>query len=108
MDKDANVLNQWFGRTIINSDKRFTYEEAQKIIETEQGKLSTEVLLLNKLAKKLRDIRFKKGALGYNYLIPLVVYHTHCPGFTGNSISMKEYLELINPLWQSSMKYYLG
>ncbi len=65
MDKDANVLNQWFGRTIINSDKRFTYEEAQKIIETEQGKLSTEVLLLNELAKKLRDIRFKKGALGF-------------------------------------------
>ncbi len=65
MDKDANVLNQWFGKTIINSDKRFTYEEAQNIIETEQGKLSSEILLLNKLAKKLRDIRFRNSALGF-------------------------------------------
>jgi ribonuclease R len=59
------VLEEWFGRTIIKSNKRFTYEEAQQIIETEKGPLSKEILLFDSLAKKLRAERFKKGAISF-------------------------------------------
>ena len=65
MDENAAVLNEWFGRTIINSNKRFTYEEAQKIIETGTGTLSKEILLMDSLAKKLRAERFRKGAISF-------------------------------------------
>lgn len=65
MDEHANVLEEWFGRTIINSDKRFTYEEAQLVIETGDGVLKDEILLMDNLAKKLRAERFKKGAISF-------------------------------------------
>ncbi len=39
MTDEAEVVAEWFGRTIINSDRRFTYEEAQLVIETEEGEL---------------------------------------------------------------------
>lgn len=65
LNENAEIINEWFGKTIINSDKRFTYEEAQMIIETENGEFSEELLTLNNLAKKLRDQRFKKGAIGF-------------------------------------------
>lgn len=68
MDNDAKVVNEWFGRTIINSDRRFTYEEAQYIIETELGDHAEEILTLNRLAKKLREERFKKGSIGFDKL----------------------------------------
>ncbi|HOZ88243.1 MAG TPA: VacB/RNase II family 3'-5' exoribonuclease, partial [Bacteroidia bacterium] len=66
MDDEANVLHQWFGRTIINSDRRFTYEEVQMIIETEEGDYKDEILVLDKLAKKLRDERQKKGSIFFD------------------------------------------
>jgi len=66
MDKDSTVLNSWFGRTIINSNRRFNYDEAQLIIETEQGDLKDEILTLHTLAQKLRSIRFKKGAISFD------------------------------------------
>jgi ribonuclease R len=62
----ADVLNAWYGRTIIHSDRRFTYEEAQEIIETGKGDFSTEIVHLDKLAKALRDQRFKVGALDFD------------------------------------------
>ncbi|MEO5569730.1 MAG: ribonuclease R [Bacteroidia bacterium] len=65
MDENANVLEEWFGRTIIKSDKRFSYEEAQEIIETKTGALAKEILLLDTLAKKLRAERFRKGAISF-------------------------------------------
>jgi ribonuclease R len=65
MDHRAKVINEWFGRTIINSDKRFTYEEAQQILETKNGTLAPELLLLNDLAHKLRKDRFAKGAINF-------------------------------------------
>lgn len=65
IDADANVLDEWFGRTVIHSDKRFSYEEAQEIIENKEGILSKEILLLDTLAKKLRAGRFKKGAITF-------------------------------------------
>lgn len=65
LDEEANVLEQWFGRTIINSDRRFTYEEAQQVIETGEGDFAEEILTLDTLAKKLRKERFKHGAIGF-------------------------------------------
>lgn len=66
MDEDANLITEWFGRTIINSNKRFTYEEAQMVIDTTDGELKEEVLLLDSLAKKLRAVRYSKGAIAFD------------------------------------------
>ncbi len=63
MDKDAKVKGEWFGRTVIHSQKRFTYEEAEESIKKSGAPLHKELALLNKLAKKLTDERFKKGAI---------------------------------------------
>lgn len=65
MTDDAEVVAEWFGRTIINSDRRFTYEEAQQVIETEEGDFKDEILTLDRLAKTLRAIRFKKGSIAF-------------------------------------------
>jgi len=65
MTDEAEVINEWFGRTIINSDRRFTYEEAQLIIETEEGNFKEEILTLDRLAKILRANRFKKGSIAF-------------------------------------------
>jgi len=65
LDKDANIHKQWFGRTIINSDRRFNYAEAQEIIETGKGDMSAEITELNKLAKKLRAKRFREGSVSF-------------------------------------------
>jgi ribonuclease R len=66
LDDEAKVHQQWFGRTVIHSDKRFTYEEAQEIIETGEGTLKDEVLVLHRLAQKLRNNRFKHGAIAFD------------------------------------------
>ncbi|HQQ93125.1 MAG TPA: ribonuclease R [Bacteroidia bacterium] len=66
MDEEANVLDCWFGRTIINSKRRFTYEEAQEVIESEKGDHATEILVLDKLAKKLRTERSRKGSIFFD------------------------------------------
>jgi len=65
IDNDANVIEQWFGRTIIHSDRRFTYEEAQEIIENKEGDFSEEILKLNELAYILRERKFKSGAISF-------------------------------------------
>src|SRR5690606_34540326 len=65
MDDKANVLNEWFGRTIIHSDRRFTYEEAQEIIETKEGDHAEAILKLNELAHILRERKFKNGAISF-------------------------------------------
>jgi ribonuclease R len=59
------VLDEWFGRTVIHSDRRFTYEEAQQVIETGEGDFKTELLLLDGIAKKLRAKRFQNGAITF-------------------------------------------
>lgn len=66
LDQKANVINYRIGRTVICSDRRFTYEEAQEIIETGKGDFATEILALNELAKELRRKRFQNGALEFN------------------------------------------
>lgn len=65
MDENAHVYNEWFGRTIINSCRRYTYEEAQDIIETQKGDYVEEMLTFDKLAKKLRETRFSNGAINF-------------------------------------------
>ena len=65
LNDEAEIQKQWFGRTVIHSNKRFAYEDAQAIIETGEGELKDEVLTLHRLAVKMREARFKKGSLGF-------------------------------------------
>lgn len=65
MDNEARVKNEWFGRTVIYSDRRFSYEEAQECIETNEGDFVEEINTLNRLAKKLKAERFAKGAINF-------------------------------------------
>ena len=66
LNNEAVVLNARIGRTIIKSDRRFTYEEAQEVIESGQGDFKEELLALNELAKKLRARRFEQGAINFD------------------------------------------
>lgn len=66
MNDKAQVLKQWFGRTVTHSDRRFTYEEAQERIETQKGDLAEEILVLDKLAKIMRKERIKNGAITFD------------------------------------------
>ena len=59
------VTSRWFGKTLIHSDRRFAYEEAQEILEAGEGELHGELLLLNTIAKKLRKKKFKNGAIAF-------------------------------------------
>lgn len=65
LDENAQVKNEWFGRTIIHSDRRFSYEEAQERIESKEGDFSKELLILNELALKLRTERFQRGSVNF-------------------------------------------
>lgn len=66
MDHKANVVNSRIGRTVIKSDRRFTYEEAQSIIETGEGEYAEELAVLNNLAKERRRRRYQEGALEFD------------------------------------------
>ncbi|PKK36612.1 ribonuclease R [Siphonobacter sp. SORGH_AS_0500] len=90
LDDKARIINEWFGRTIIHSDKRFSYEEAQELLEAELTESETpatpeatdkpkgrkrkveatvnfqkDLHVLNDLAKTLRAERFRKGAVNF-------------------------------------------
>lgn len=65
IDKEGNVVDRWFGRTIIYSDRRFTYEEAQERIESKEGDFEKEINQLNDLAKLIRNRRFMDGAVNF-------------------------------------------
>ena len=81
---NAQIVNEWFGRTAIHSDRRFSYEEAQDILNHNGGDYLAELRLLNELAHKLRDERFKNGAINFETVevrfrldedgVPLAVY----------------------------------
>ncbi|MCB0820400.1 MAG: ribonuclease R [Bacteroidetes bacterium] len=66
MDDDAGVHASWIGRTVICFQRRFAYEEAQKVIETGEGDLKDEILTLHKLATILRERRFRKGSIAFD------------------------------------------
>ncbi|MCC7160189.1 ribonuclease R [Candidatus Nomurabacteria bacterium] len=63
VDQNAKVKNEWFGKTVIHSQKRFTYEEAEVSIKNANAPLHKELAILNNLAKKLTKERFAKGAI---------------------------------------------
>ena len=65
MNDKGKIISEWFGRTVIHSDRRFTYEQAQEVLETKQGDFSVELNTLNDLALKLRKDRFRKGAVNF-------------------------------------------
>lgn len=65
MDNDAKVLNYNITHSVIRSNRRFTYEEAQERIETGKGDFVDEILALDKLAKKLREKRFENGSINF-------------------------------------------
>ncbi len=83
LDKNAILRNQWFGRTVINSNERFAYEEAQHIIETKKGKIPKDIsiregaytvdeeiveatLTMDRLAKIMRKKRMDQGAISFD------------------------------------------
>jgi ribonuclease R len=84
MNADGEVLSEWIGRTVIKSDRRFSYEEAQAVIEGNSGDLKEEILILHELAQKLRQDRFSKGSIAFDRVevrfnlddkgVPLSVY----------------------------------
>jgi ribonuclease R len=65
LDQNGNIKKQWFGRTIIHSDRRFTYDEAQDRLETYKGDFSKELNILNNLARKLRTDRYNHGSINF-------------------------------------------
>jgi ribonuclease R len=65
LDEKADVLSEWFGRTIINSDRRFSYKEAQIVIDTGEGDMKDQILPLHNLAQKMRSRRFGMGAFSF-------------------------------------------
>jgi ribonuclease R len=66
MNDKARISKTWVGKTIIRSDKRFTYEEVQEIIETGHGPFTSEITLLNNLAHLTRNKRMKSGAIDFD------------------------------------------
>jgi len=63
MTENGRIINEWFGKTVIHSNRRFTYEEAQEIIEGADGDFASEILILDKIAKILRKSRLNNGAM---------------------------------------------
>ncbi len=64
--EDAEIINEWFGRTVIHSQRRFSYEEAQLVIETGEGDMLEEIQTLQRLALLLRKKRFQNGAITFD------------------------------------------
>ena len=66
VDAHGKIVNTWFGKTIIHSDRRFTYEQVQEIIDTKIGDHSNEILWLLDWTQKLRKARFDNGAINFS------------------------------------------
>ena len=65
LNAKAEILEEWFGRTVIKSDRRYAYEEVQVIIEGAEGDFKNELMTLHNLSSKLREERFKKGSIAF-------------------------------------------
>lgn len=66
MSAKGEVKQYWLGKTVIHSDHRYTYEDVQQIVETQEGIYKDEVLLLNDISQTLRKKRFAKGAINFS------------------------------------------
>ena len=78
----GRVLNHQIAKTVINSKRRFTYEEAQKIIETKEGEFSEELTQLNSIAGMLRNRRMKQGS--FEFFTPEVEFQLDDNGYPAN------------------------
>ncbi len=65
IDPQGHIVDEWFGRTVIYSDHRFSYESAQEVLDNKEGLHLGPLTVLNELAHKLRDLRFQNGAIGF-------------------------------------------
>ena len=65
MNNKAEILDEWFGRTVIKSNRRYAYEEVQEMIEGADGDYKDELMILHSLSSKLREERFKKGSIAF-------------------------------------------
>lgn len=66
INKKGEIKKKWIGKTVIRSQRRFTYEEVQEIIEGAKGDHKKEILVLNEMAQTLRAARFGKGAINFS------------------------------------------
>lgn len=66
MDKEAHIVSDWYGQTIIHSNKRFSYEEAQEVLDTKEGPLLEELSVLMALGRILRKKRYQEGAIAFD------------------------------------------
>lgn len=66
MDEEANIKSSHIARTVTRSNRRFTYEEAQEIIETGVGEYAQEILMLDHMAKIMRKHRYENGAIEFD------------------------------------------
>lgn len=65
MDNAAKIVNEWYGQTIINSNRRFSYEEAQTVLDNQAGDFLSELNELMRLARLLRHHRYQNGAIAF-------------------------------------------
>ncbi len=66
MDDNAHIKERWFGRAVIHSHRRFTYEDAQQVLNKNDGQFKDELKLLERLGHKLRAKRTHEGALSFD------------------------------------------
>jgi ribonuclease R len=66
LNEKAEVQNYWLGKTVIHSNRRFTYEEVQEIIEGKEGDHQTEILTLHRLSQQIRKEKFDNGAINFS------------------------------------------
>ncbi len=64
--ESGEIKDKWYGKTLIHSDRRFTYEEAQERIESKEGDWAEEINIMDSIAKKLRNNRFRSGAINFS------------------------------------------
>ncbi|MEM9990811.1 MAG: ribonuclease R [Bacteroidota bacterium] len=65
-DKNDKIINRWFGKTLTHSNRRFTYNQAQEVIDNGEGDCAKEIQKINTLAKQMRKERFKNGSVDFN------------------------------------------
>ena len=65
LDSDAHIKSEWYGQTIIHSDKRFSYEEAQEVLDKQDGPLLAELNIMMTLGRILRRKRHANGAIAF-------------------------------------------
>lgn len=65
LSPDADIVGAWYGQTIIHSDKRFSYEEAQAVLDDNKGEYLEELTSMMAIGRKLRKKRFANGAIAF-------------------------------------------